>query len=685
MKFKSILVFLLFPFVLSCTDSDKGSLCNLGEVYLDGLCQIDTDRDGIPNRDDNCIYMSNRDQLDSDNDNTGDVCEGIDSDNDTIPDTSDNCIEVYNPVQQDSDKDGVGDVCENSNNNTNNTNNVNPQDQDNDEIIDTLDNCPEIYNPGQEDRDNNNVGDVCEFQEGNTQYPFIISVTESGAVFDDNRDTSSSNSSVIDSYPPDTIDESGPEYVYIFTLPVKMTFEAWIDTEPDGVDIDLHLLSSISPVNLIERDNSRIYANLESGTYYIVMDTYDGAVNAGEYNLHLILKPFYEGTVVDPVIIGGSDSALVLPYAFTDSRDTSLSNSDEFDTYPPSTVDESGPEYIYKFTVDENVHFLGEIFKPEPGGVDVDIHLLSSINPPVLIERSDHYLTLQLTPGTYYIVVDTFENQAGSYNLDVSLRSVNVPDSQLYFHEYILAACEYLDQNYGLLGYDINSVLTHDIPYGTYGDIPQTGVETKTMCVAAVLEVLLTAMQLYEDDTGDSGVWDFLPWRSYRYLGAWDIKAHIWVNHELDSWGSADAVRHFGMGVNVPFENLVPGTMLGINRTTGSGHAVIFISFIDINGTEYTTYNENVVGFRYFSAQGGSTPGYGGLFYKNAIFDGAGTAPDGWDSNIIRSANQNYLPTGLIYHPDYWLPTIYQKESFKKKKGFDPQVSFFDSEYFTGE
>ncbi len=34
------------------------------------------------------------------------------------------------------------------------------------------------------------------------------------------------------------------------------------------------------------------------------------------------------------------------------------------------------------------------------------------------------------------------------------------------------------------------------------------------MCVAAVMEVILVAMQLYEQDTGDSTVWDYLPMRS---------------------------------------------------------------------------------------------------------------------------------------------------------------------------
>lgn len=75
---------------------------------------FDWDKDGIFNWLDNCPTTFNPDQLDSDHDGYGDVCDpsNIDSDNDGIRDEIDNCPFNYNPDQLDSDQDGLGDVCD---------------------------------------------------------------------------------------------------------------------------------------------------------------------------------------------------------------------------------------------------------------------------------------------------------------------------------------------------------------------------------------------------------------------------------------------------------------------------------------------------------------------------------------------------------------------------------------------
>ncbi|MBA2645468.1 MAG: thrombospondin type 3 repeat-containing protein [Pyrinomonadaceae bacterium] len=109
----------------------------------------DMDGDGIPDRDDNCMSVINREQTDSDGDGIGEACDPdiigspdapttaspdrrritssvdeltidqimnlarvIDSDGDGHVNAKDNCIGVSNPDQKDTDDDGFGDACD---------------------------------------------------------------------------------------------------------------------------------------------------------------------------------------------------------------------------------------------------------------------------------------------------------------------------------------------------------------------------------------------------------------------------------------------------------------------------------------------------------------------------------------------------------------------------------------------
>jgi len=83
-------------------------------VTPQGVLAKDRDHDKANDKFDNCPDIANRDQLDSDNDGIGDVCDypEDDMDNDGIADSVDNCPETKNPIQYDLDRDGKGVMCD---------------------------------------------------------------------------------------------------------------------------------------------------------------------------------------------------------------------------------------------------------------------------------------------------------------------------------------------------------------------------------------------------------------------------------------------------------------------------------------------------------------------------------------------------------------------------------------------
>ena len=114
--------------------------------------QLDSDRDSVGNVCDNCPNKKNTNQFDDDSDGIGNYC--------------DNCPNHQNADQRDVDEDGIGDVCdvEECDGWDNDGDNLVDEgfDMDSDGIADCFDNCPTMYNPDQYDEDRDGIGDVCE-------------------------------------------------------------------------------------------------------------------------------------------------------------------------------------------------------------------------------------------------------------------------------------------------------------------------------------------------------------------------------------------------------------------------------------------------------------------------------------------------------------------------------------------
>ena len=140
----------------SCDSDDFCPNDDEDDADGDGLCADvdpcpyddvnDADGDGVCESDDNCPVYSNANQVDTDGDGTGDLCE-TDTDGDAIADDSDNCLYDDNADQADADSDGIGDACD--------------DDSDNDGVSDASDACDGTEAGDVVDSDGCSVAQLC--------------------------------------------------------------------------------------------------------------------------------------------------------------------------------------------------------------------------------------------------------------------------------------------------------------------------------------------------------------------------------------------------------------------------------------------------------------------------------------------------------------------------------------------
>ena len=113
--------------VITPPDSDNDGVFNdVDELDSDPLLAADPDNDSVDSSgllavtQDNCPNTANSDQLDTDNDGAGDVCDSTpngDDDADTIDNAIDNCPTVANTDQANFDSDAQGDACDSDDDN----------------------------------------------------------------------------------------------------------------------------------------------------------------------------------------------------------------------------------------------------------------------------------------------------------------------------------------------------------------------------------------------------------------------------------------------------------------------------------------------------------------------------------------------------------------------------------------
>jgi len=98
------------------------------------------------------------------------------------------------------------------------------------------------------------------------------------------------------------------------------------------------------------------------------------------------------------------------PWSGSDDTSTGPSNFDSYACAP--STDESGPEVVYRVTLSEE-GFLALHLDGMPTGVDIDVHLLRSLDPDDCIDRGHWDAGALLPAGTYYVVADSWVDSSG--------------------------------------------------------------------------------------------------------------------------------------------------------------------------------------------------------------------------------------------------------------------------------
>ena len=222
-----------------------------------------------------------------------------------------------------------------------------------------------------------------------------------------------------------SVNESGPERIYEIELTSTGLLTASV-SDGVGVDVDVHILDSLNPLDCLARGHNSASAEVSDGTVFVVVDSWvssSGNVLDGAFSLDVQLSPSGTGTSG-----GGSNcpngQICVEELPFNESN-TTVSGSSLFANYScaPGT-DEGGPERVYRATVPYGGTLSASL--SHGVGMDVDVHILSALSPNACVARGHWSASAGVTAGTWYVVVDTWVNGAGvalsgAFSLDISM------------------------------------------------------------------------------------------------------------------------------------------------------------------------------------------------------------------------------------------------------------------------
>ncbi len=221
---------------------------------------------------------------------------------------------------------------------------------------------------------------------------------------DEIGDTSSGDNVLSNYSCTGSTDFSGSEYVYHFHLDSKKIIKIKLLT---SYNLSIFLLTNCNDGNsCIGYGSDKMLKSLDSGDYYISIDSPPG----DEGNYRIIVKFF---DCFDKEITGSS---------YEDSDDTHNYRS-IYDSYGCYGGDESGPEVIYKFEINDSS--VVDVYLSN----EVNSHTIFVLdecgNPDSCILSGTGHISGNLSPGIYYLIVDSDDNPGSYYHLQFFLSETN--------------------------------------------------------------------------------------------------------------------------------------------------------------------------------------------------------------------------------------------------------------------
>lgn len=233
----------------------------------------------------------------------------------------------------------------------------------------------------------------------------------------------------------------GKDKVYKIVLSQASDLQVGLEIGTTGVDLDLFLLSnncttvtcldtSLTSNSLTKKEG--IVKSLAAGTYYIVVDASSSTATSsfnidfacGELNCTnpptLTCDQPYSSTTV-----GAANNVSI--YKQTPGMADDVPG-EKFD------VNNAGPEKLHKFTITQQ-ETVTITLSGVAASTDLEMFLLSSCSKNNCIAKStnaagqNEVIVVQLNAGTYYVAVDGFRTNSGSYTLTVDCNGCPEPST----------------------------------------------------------------------------------------------------------------------------------------------------------------------------------------------------------------------------------------------------------------